>query len=39
MAQVETENGTPERIGKLIGDVIAGLIVLAVIVMMVKQFA
>ena len=39
MANVETETGTPERIGKIIGDVIAGLIVLAVLVMMVKQFA
>jgi hypothetical protein len=35
----ETETGTPERIGKIIGDVLAGLIVLAVIVMMIKQFA
>jgi hypothetical protein len=33
MADVETEMGTPERIGKTIGDV------LAVLVMMVKQFA
>ena len=39
MAQVETENGTPERIGKLIGDVLSALIVLAVLVMMVVQFA
>jgi len=40
MADVETVvEGAPERIGKIIGDVLAGLIVLAVLVMMVKQFS
>lgn len=39
MTQAETEIGTPERIGKAIGDVLAALVVIAVIVMMVKQFA
>ena len=39
MADMETVEGTPERIGKIIGDVLAGLIVLAVLVMMVKQFS
>ena len=39
MSDVETEMGTPERIGKTIGDVLAALIMLAVLVMMVKQFA
>ena len=39
MADMETDEGTPERIGKIIGDVLAGLIVLAVLVMMVVQFA
>jgi hypothetical protein len=29
---------TPERIGKVIGDVLAALIFLAVIVMMIEQF-
>ena len=39
MTQAETEIGTPERIGKAIGDVLAALVVIAVIVMMMKQFA
>jgi hypothetical protein len=39
MTQVQPENGTPERIGKLIGTVLAVLVVLAVIVVMVRQFA
>ena len=39
MTDIETEIGTPERIGKTIGDVLAALIMLAVLVMMVKQFA
>ena len=39
MTEVATVEGTPERIGKIIGDVLAALIVLAVLVMMVKQFA
>lgn len=39
MTEVETETGMPERIGKVIGDVLAALIVIAVIVMMIKQFA
>ena len=39
MTDVETETGTPERIGKLIGDVLSALIVLAGLVMMVVQFA
>ena len=39
MTEVETVEGTPERIGKLIGDVLSALIVLAVLVMMVVQFA
>ena len=39
MTEVETVEGTPERVGKIIGDVLAALIVLAVLVMMVKQFA
>jgi hypothetical protein len=29
----------PERIGKAIGDVLAALIIIAVIVMMIAQFA
>ena len=39
MAEIETVEGTPERISKAIGDILATLIVVAVIVMMVKQFA
>ena len=39
MTHVQPENGAPERIGKLIGDVLSALIVLAVLVMMVVQFA
>ena len=39
MTEVETVEGTPERIGKIIGDVLSALIVLAVLVMMVVQFA
>ena len=39
MAQVEPANGAPERIGKLIGTVLAGLVVLAIIVTMIRQFA
>jgi hypothetical protein len=39
MADVKTENGMPERIGKLVGDALAALIMIAVIVMMIHQFA
>jgi len=39
MTEVETVEGMPERIGKILGDVLAALIVLGVLVMMVKQFA
>ena len=39
MTEVETVEGMPERIGKIIGDVLAGLVVLGVLVMMVKQFS
>lgn len=39
MSETTTETGTPERIGKLIGDVLAGLIMLSFVVMMIVQFA
>ena len=39
MTEVETVEGMPERIGKVIGNVLAALIVLSVLVMMVMQFA
>jgi len=39
MTQTETEIGTPERIGKAVGDVLAALIIVAVIAMMIAQFA
>ncbi len=39
MTETETEVGMPERIGKAIGDVLAALIIIAVIVMMIAQFA
>ena len=39
MTEVETVEGTPERIGKLIGTILAGLVVLAVVAIMVRQFA
>ena len=39
MANAQPATGAPERIGKLIGTVLAGLIVLAVLVMMAEQFA
>ena len=39
MTEAETEVGMPERIGKAIGDVLAALIIIAVIVMMIAQFA
>ena len=39
MADVKAENGMPERIGKLVGDALSALIVIAVIVMMINQFA
>jgi hypothetical protein len=39
MTQVQPGNGAPERIGKLIGTILAGLIALAVVVIMVRQFA
>jgi hypothetical protein len=32
-------DGVPERIGKWIGDGLAGLIMLAIVVMMIVQFA
>jgi len=38
MTHVQPENGAPERIGKLIGTILAGLVVLAVLVVMVRQF-
>jgi hypothetical protein len=38
MSHVQPENGAPERIGKLIGTILAGLVVLAVLVVMVRQF-
>jgi hypothetical protein len=39
MTQADTETGTPERIGKWIGDIIAALIMISVVVMMIVQFA
>ena len=39
MTNAQPAAGAPERIGKLIGTVLSGLIVLAVLVMMAKQFA
>jgi hypothetical protein len=39
MTDVETEVGTPERIGRVIGETLAALIILAVVVMMIVQFA
>jgi hypothetical protein len=39
MTHVQPENGAPERIGKLIGTILAGLVVLAVVAIMVRQFA
>jgi hypothetical protein len=39
MTEVQPENGAPERIGKLIGGVLAALVVLAVLAIMVRQFA
>ena len=39
MAHGQPEAGAPERIGKLIGTALAGLVVLCVIVLMVRQFA
>ena len=39
VTETETEVGMPERIGKAIGDVLAALIIIAVIVMMIAQFA
>jgi hypothetical protein len=39
VTEAETEVGMPERIGKAIGDVLAALIIIAVIVMMIAQFA
>jgi len=39
MANAPVETGMPERIGKLIGDVLAGLIIIAVVVMMIAKFA
>jgi len=38
MTHVEPDSGAPERIGKLIGTALAALVVLAVIVVMVRQF-
>jgi hypothetical protein len=38
MTESATENGMPERIGKVIGDVLAAFIALAIIVMMIEQF-
>jgi len=38
MTHVQPENGAPERIGKLIGTILAALVVLAVLVVMVRQF-
>ena len=38
MTHVQPENGAPERIGKLIGTLLAGLVVLAVVVVLVRQF-
>jgi hypothetical protein len=37
--EIEVEVGTPERIGKALGDILAALVVIAVLVMMIKQFA
>lgn len=39
MTKVEPGNGAPERIGKIIGTLLAALVVLAVAVIMVRQFA
>jgi len=39
MTKVQPAAGAPERIGKMIGTVLSGLVVLAVVVMMVRQFA
>jgi hypothetical protein len=39
MTDAETESGTPERVGKWIGEILAALIVIAVVVMMIAQFA
>ena len=39
MTHVQPENGAPERIGKLIGTILAALVVLAVVAIMVRQFA
>ena len=39
MSHVQPENGAPERIGKLIGTALAALVVLAVLIVMVRQFA
>jgi hypothetical protein len=39
MSDVQHENGAPERIGKLIGIALAALVVLAVVAIMIRQFA
>ena len=39
MTHGEPESGAPERIGKLIGTALAGLVVLAILAIMVRQFA
>jgi hypothetical protein len=39
MSHVQPATGAPERIGKLIGTVLAGLVVLAILVIMARQFA
>jgi hypothetical protein len=39
MTKTEIEVGMPERIGKALGDILAALVVIAVLVMMVAQFA
>ena len=39
MTQIQPETGAPERIGKAIGTILAGLVVLAVVAIMIHQFA